>query len=122
MRVVRPFLMPETILIGPFTFDVLEMDDEMFATENVAGKIVYATRRIYVRVKGYSHEEVLDTLLHEVRHGIWYLAGLTLESDHEEENVIVRTNSHWIQVIRDNPELFNLIQDHFSTAERGTRL
>ena len=76
--------------------------------ENQYGACVYEHQKIYLSPR-QTHQQVSDTLLHEVLHAIWNEAGLEYSQELEQET-IVRTLSTWLRIVfTDNPELVKFI-------------
>ena len=63
--------------------------------------------QINVVVEGRPQMFVLDTLVHELLHGVWSVTHLSDED--KEERVVASIATGWLAVLRDNPELCNFI-------------
>lgn len=57
--------------------------------------------------------KVVDTLLHEINHGIYWAYGI--EDGDKEERVVATMATAWLQIYRDNPKLLSWISDIVST-------
>ncbi len=70
---------------------------EFSALENLI-KVDFSTDKI----------NVVDTLLHEINHAIFWAYGI-LDEDHEER-IVATFSTAWVQVYRDNPWLLEFIK------------
>lgn len=98
---------PKKIKIGPYVYKVELFPD---ATTTDYGACVYNHQTIFLNANQHA-ERAGDTLLHEVLHAIWDVAGFDVATDLNEET-IVRSYATWLSaVLRDNPRLAEFITD-----------
>jgi len=96
---------PKKIKIGPYNYTVQVFPD---ATHTDHGACVYNHQTIFLSENQHA-ERAGDTLLHEVLHAIWDVAGFDTMPDLHEET-IVRSTATWLSaVLRDNPQLADFI-------------
>jgi hypothetical protein len=97
---------PKKIKLGPYTYEVKTFPEVTEETDH--GACVYSQQVIFLS-KNQHAERAGDTLLHEVLHAIWDLAGLDVVPDLHEE-VVVRSFATWLSaVLKDNPSLASFI-------------
>lgn len=53
--------------------------------------------------------KLVDTLLHEITHAIWWAYGL--EDDDKEERIVRTMGAAWAQIWRDNPHLLGWLNE-----------
>lgn len=100
--------LPKKIRIGYIDYVVKEMPQHVTASE---GDCYSHTRTIRVKTKRRPEAFVLNTLLHEIFHGIFYTQGLhTVVEDDMEETVVTCLVNGLSQVLRDNPEVKKLLR------------
>lgn len=104
MRKVRG--LPKAVKVGPHTFTVVERGKAWEAMTGAYGHTNYNDYSIDV-VTEHRLSNVVDTLLHEIFHAIFYTYDLK-DEDVEEKVVRVGTTA-WLQVMRDNPELMTFV-------------
>ena len=69
-----------------------------------------------IRINGeLSPIKLIDTLLHEIGHAIYWAYGI--EDEDKEERVVGTFATAWTQVYRDNPELLEFIK--FKLGEKS---
>lgn len=96
---------PSKVKLGPYTYAVREFPDG--ASED-HGACVYSQQVIFLS-KAQHAERAGDTLLHEMLHAVWDLAGLDSVPDLHEE-VIVRAFATWLSAaLKDNPAVTEFI-------------
>jgi len=96
---------PKKIKIGPYNYSVQLFPD---ATHTDHGACVYNHQTIFLSENQHA-ERAGDTLLHEVLHAIWDVAGFDTMPDLHEET-IVRSIATWLSAaLRDNPQLADFV-------------
>ena len=96
---------PKRIKVGPYTYTVETYPD---ATSSDHGACVYNHQAIFLSENQHA-ERAGDTLLHEVLHAIWDVAGFDTMPDLHEES-IVRGMATWLSaILKDNPALAEFI-------------
>ena len=108
--------LPNSIRIGPYTFDVNERDEKWHRTHNDYGSMILEDLMINVVTEDRPAMFVLDTLVHEINHGIWSV--WNLNDNDSEERVVAVMATGWLAVLRDNPDLLALIQATVGPAKR----
>lgn len=81
-----------------YTFEYL--NDPKHGDANVYGYITYGNRRIVLQKNMPNNTQHLNTLLHEIIHGVLEERGVT----HKEE-LVVHLGNGLTQLLRDNPSL-----------------
>lgn len=99
-------LLPDEIIIGPYTYRVRELTEEEYECDDEGG-ISHVNLVIRLHLRNRNPQFVLDTLLHEVSHGVNHVAGV--DDDTKEEDQVTRTTPVWMQVYRDNPTFWNML-------------
>ncbi len=92
--------LPSSIRIGPFEIAVLIKDK--INDEDNSGLYTHGLS-IELRAEQHTAAFALDTVLHEVSHGIYYTFGLCKKSN--KETVATAFAAGLAMVMRDNPEL-----------------
>lgn len=98
-------MLPNTIRIGPYTYRIkyvkrLQSDDK----DALNGQICLAEGIIKIeRALPEDHQHA--TLMHEVLHGVFYVAGIGAEADHEvgDEELITRISPILYDTLQRNP-------------------
>lgn len=92
------------VLIGPYKYTV-QYDAHMQLQGNVVGLCGPDEEKLLLDpLLGPMKER--ETLLHEVRHGVWHYLALSDDfSDKQEEKVIRRETPALLEVLRRNPRL-----------------
>ena len=63
---------------------------------------------------------VVDTLLHEINHAIYWAYGIY--NDDKEERTVAIFSSAWTQVYRDNPWLLEFIKHNLETKRKRVQI
>lgn len=92
---------PTTIRIGAHDYDVLPFPEDEAQRERQYGDFSQWDETIRIRFTG-TVWQILDTLIHEVIHCIYYQYQLSKKSG--EEKTVTCLSSGLTQVIRDNDE------------------
>jgi hypothetical protein len=94
---------PESVKIGWRTYKINQAEHRTGEGGNdLYGEIEYGQNTIYLYDK-LDDENKAVTLLHEIIHGILYLAG---RGERKDEELIICLSENLYQVIKDNPDLF----------------
>jgi len=97
--------MIKKLKVGAVDYTVHLLPKEL---RNQYGACVYEHQKIYLSPI-QTHQQVSDTMLHELLHAIWNESGLEYQPQLEQETV-VRTLATWLRIVfRDNPELVKFI-------------
>jgi len=92
--------LPKTIRIGPFDIPLIVKDK--INDEDNTGLYTHGVS-LELRANQNNAAYALDTLLHELAHGIYNTFGLCKKSS--EESVVTAFAAGFAMVLRDNPEL-----------------
>ena len=99
---------PMKVKIGAIDFDVLFLP----LNEEIFGDFSYINSRIRIE-KNLKGPSLVDTLLHEIGHGIFAVYQLKGNKDSEERTVSVMATGY-TQVLRDNEWLLPWIKKNLS--------
>ena len=96
--------LPSKVYIGYRDYDVNEMLEEEKGTHIGFhhGQYQYIT----INTDGKPNE-VVNTLLHEILHGVLDMAGFCFEGEDDEECIVNSLGNGLTQVLRDNPDVIN---------------
>jgi hypothetical protein len=103
-------VLPETIVVGPVTFDLSTDEKELLETcrserSDLLGYTNCRRQRIVVSLD-QGDDSLRDTLLHECFHAVFDMVGLTSElGAEEEEKLIRRIATPLLDVLQRNPLL-----------------
>lgn len=98
----------EHIKIGPYRFEVNERNVEWMEKNAAHGTFDTLNLQINVVTENRDKIVILDTLLHEILHGIYYL--FQLSKGDSEERVVSALSTGLLTVLIDNPEIIKYIQ------------
>lgn len=94
--------LPKTVKIGHFVFDVLPMGTPEREAANAYG--VFESKYLQIRLDMNAPEKIIiDSFLHEILHGIWWVFGMD-DEDNEERTIRVMSTG-LATVFADNPGL-----------------
>jgi hypothetical protein len=100
-------LLPSSIRILHKKFALVERTPQQFMADNRLAEINFVEAEInYLPLPG---TETVDSIVHEVLHGVWKMMDLGLED--EEEHVVTALATGLTTVLRDNPTLFPKLQE-----------
>lgn len=111
------YSLPDKIKIGHTVYDVREMSDtEYRVSDTPFGLTDKEAKKISVRLKNVSNEEVANTVLHEILHALYEFMYLevAVDSKDPEEYVVNMMANGLSMVMADNPEVFQEMLDVFS--------
>lgn len=106
---------PSKVIIGPHTYDILwgEGSWKKYAKgsdDNDIGQTLVRENKLLIKGWDLALSQAQDTLLHEILHAIfrtWGWSGLDFGKGHDlEEAVVSVTTPHLLQVLRDNPKVY----------------
>jgi len=92
----------ETLLIGPITYRVVEIEGLSSDGETIFGEVKYGLCEISVEARN-DPQQVRQTMWHEIIHILLTQAGLSKDAKREE--LVDPLAYGLMQVIRDNPAL-----------------
>ena len=99
--------LPEKVKVACFDVALSPWTAHEGAVERRYGAFTALALKIEVDLTVHP-TKVVDTLLHELGHAIWWAYGI--EDEDKEERVVATLATAWTQVYRDNPELLGWIQ------------
>lgn len=106
--------LPSIIKVGPFRYRVRTDKD---AVSDLKSDRIYGIHRsgnLTITVDpDYPHDQVADTLVHEILHAIWHVVALPREKlvNHQQEDIIDALSSILLGVLRDNHELVTYLTE-----------
>jgi hypothetical protein len=95
--------MPKAIQIGPYAITVVNSTNLANELECDAA-LGLGLQQLVVR-EGYSRDYTAVSILHEVLHGVWRLAGLHHDLGDHEERIVSSMDAALLDTLRRNPEL-----------------
>jgi hypothetical protein len=93
--------LPDRVRIGPYDFDIVDLDGE--DAEKNYGAFDYSSQTIAVLPEYPTPFLEVDTVLHEILHGIF--AVFRLKGKEGEEHLVSTIATGLTMVLRDNPKL-----------------
>lgn len=104
-------MLPEKIKIGGYQYKVnLKPKESIIVNETICrAAIHFETNEIDIQ-ENINVKRKLQTLFHEIQHGINEYYRINYRKTDEEELAELLANT-WCQVLLDNPELINFIQE-----------
>lgn len=106
--------LPKTIRIGAFEFDIKRLVALEAGAENRWGSFSGMTQAIEIQWGMPSVHKLVDTLLHEICHGFFWVYGVG--KDDTEERIVSVLGSALLALHRDNPWLSAWISSTLSTS------
>ena len=99
--------LPTSVRIAAFDIRIEEMSVAVANDARTFGD--FSPRRSLIRIEqeGRPRAHVLDTLLHEITHAIWW--SYNIQDDDKEERTVTIMATAWVQIYRDNPDLLAFI-------------
>lgn len=108
--------LPKAIKVGPHSFSVVERNKKWVEEHAAEGMCDFSSYTIEVNVQ-HRPSCVLDTLVHEIFHAIYFTYNMTVGDDEER---LVRTGSTgWLAVLSDNPALVKFINKVITRMREG---
>ena len=108
-------IIPKDIKVGPYTFQILPRGMSWFNTQGVYGNMISDQLEINV-VTAFIPIVVLDTLIHECLHAVYFTNHL--EDKDDEERTVSTLATSWTGLLRDNPQFVvfqnQVLQDYHS--------
>lgn len=92
-----------TIRFGPYDYDVVALPPD----SEFDGQFCAATEEFRLRDKWASRQQAASTVLHEIFHGWYFLAGI--KENTPEEDLVERLETVAASFIRDNQDLMRWI-------------
>lgn len=100
--------LPEKIKVAGFDIDVESWDPEKADEDRAYGD--FSSSKLRIRVDcSVNKYKVLDTIIHEINHAIYWAYGI--EDEDKQERLCGAFATAWLQVYRDNSKLIDFIND-----------
>jgi len=94
--------LPEVIRVGPYDIQVEVWTHQQACAAQKYGE--FCALELTVRVDGsMPHWQMVDSLLHELGHAIWW--AYSVQRGDEEERIVAIMALAWAQIFRDTPAL-----------------
>jgi hypothetical protein len=100
----KPPKIPGKIRIGMHDIKTVSMSKELRDVDDNDGLYSARTRLIHIWEE-QEPTDIMETLWHEVKHGIFEATKLNEDDKLEEEAVVSRSSPVELQVLKDNPKL-----------------
>lgn len=105
---------PEKLRVGFKTIKIVQWNQAMGDARACYGE--YVPDACETRIDtSHSHAQTVETLIHEVLHAIWDLAGVRNVKKPSEEYLVTVQASIFTQVLQDNPEFGAFIAQPFNS-------
>lgn len=101
--------LPKSIKIGPFIFSIIARSENWQHDNDACGMCNTDHHSIDVVTERRTAGFILDTLIHEIQHAIWWV--MDLKDEDKEEEVVRRLATGWSMVYVDNPALLEFIEE-----------
>lgn len=99
--------LPEKVKVACFDVRIEAWHPVSAASRSCYGE--FSSQELLIRVdEAPNGIKVVDTLIHEINHAIYWAYGL--ERGDEEERVVATLATAWTQVYRDSPDLLEFIK------------
>ena len=106
---------PARVRVGALDYTVRYWSPQASDNTRAIGLCDRSTCTILIR-SGMVPQKEAEVLIHEIFHAAWDGAGLAMEDDHPEERVVNALGYQWLQILRDNPNLFDYVLRVFDGA------
>jgi hypothetical protein len=100
--------MNDTVRISHYTFKIERVKGKALGAAGVYGMCSKDKQVIYMDTTATDSVQ-LDTLLHEILHGIWWTGAL--EDEDKEERIVSVLATGLVQVFKDNPSILETFHD-----------
>lgn len=104
---------PENVRVGALDYKVKRWTPQAAENTRALGLCDRDTCTILIK-EGMAPQKEAEVLIHEVFHAAWDGAGLNLDEYPSEERTVNGLGYTWLQVLRDNPELFAYVNSVFA--------
>ena len=101
--------LPRNIKVGPFVFSVIGRSENWSHEHECNGLCHTEHHSIDIVTERRNAGFILDTLLHEISHAIWW--AMDLKDEDKEEEIVRRMSTGWSMVYVDNPRLLEYIEE-----------
>jgi hypothetical protein len=92
--------MPKSVKVSAFTIKIIKWNHKEALGQERMGE--FCSNELVIRVDtNYKAASVLDTLLHEISHAIFW--AYHINDKHKEESIVSVYSTAWVQVLIDNP-------------------
>lgn len=108
--------LPNSVRVGAFDFRIEDWSPTAAHAERKFGD--FCSLQCLIRVdSSVNPMKVLDTLIHEINHAIYW--AYCLEAQDNEERTVGTMSTAWVQVYRDNPDLIRFIESTVNPTNRS---
>jgi hypothetical protein len=114
LRKYPPLPLPPSIKVGYRDYTVEEMSDE--GRDTHVGFHFGQLAALEINTE-FPPDEVVCTLLHEIIHAVFDVAGFTFRSKDDEEDVTICLGNGLTQVFKDNPHITKWILNTLNDPE-----
>ncbi len=98
--------MPSYVRVGPYDVRIRELDPS--DAEKNYGLFHSEKMEIHLRKEFSCPQQAADTLLHEILHAVWHIAGMNHKDG--EERLVATLATQICAVVRQNPEIVKFLQ------------
>ena len=96
--------LPSSVKIGVYTYEVKEVDGPILVNgRTCTGSIAYEDLVIEI-LKEMPYQRKMQTLFHEIQHGLYDSVSISYEKSSEEE-ITDCLATGWLMLMMDNPDL-----------------
>lgn len=106
--------LPKTIRISGFDFDITRLTAAEATTQQKYGAFSSLTQAIEIQWGMPSVHKLVDTFMHEICHGLFWVYGIGKEDS--EERIVSMLGTALLALHRDNPWLSAWISSTLSTS------
>ncbi len=105
--------LPSKIKVAAFTIDIVNWQHHSAAAQGSFGE--FSCLENVIRVdRSTNRFKLVDTLIHEINHAIYWAYGL--EDEDKEERIVGTFATAWTQIYRDNPDILDFLQSAVKEA------
>lgn len=98
--------MPSSVTVGPYVIAIKELVGTDM--ERDYGHFDSVKMEIRLQKEFATPQQAADTLLHEVLHAVWHIAGLNHKDG--EERLVASLSTQICAVVRQNPDIVRWLQ------------
>lgn len=99
--------LPDTVKILHTEFAMVEMDLSDYISDPCMGNISFQNKRM--SYLGTDDSEMVDTIIHEINHGIYKNMGMHIADNKDEEYIVSTFATGLTTVMKDNLQLFKAL-------------
>jgi len=102
--------LPKAVKVGPHYFSIIARGEKWKVSNDCEGKTDTVSLEIDIITENRKASFILDTLIHELFHAIWWV--IDLKDEDKEEDTVRRLATGWTSVLTDNPDLLICISKY----------